>query len=146
MKITVVFLKDSDQAGTLLFIGQRAGLESFADWLDRHAASVSRAPVRLDAAQGFDPREKCDPFLLLDDRADSVATSAREGRRTQVTWRLSPARCRRAAGLVRALAASDGRMGHQYFEESGRVSIEVAYGDWREGVWRAGVLKMIGSE
>lgn len=146
MKMTVVFLPDSDTAGTLLFIGQGGGLGAFASWLDRCAASPGRAPVQLDAAQGFEPKQKCDVSLLLDDRSDSHAVAKRDADRWLVTWHVSPAQCRRAAALVRSLAESEGRMGHQYFEETGPVSIEVAFGDWREGVWKAGVLKMIGGD
>ena len=146
MKMTVVFFPDLDASGSLLFIGQREGLRTLGEWLEQRALSAERAPIRLDAAHGFDPRDKCDAFLVIDDRSDSCAIAAHQGDRWQVSWHLSAVRCRHAAGIVRSLAESGGRRGPHYFEESGRVSIEVAYGDWREGIWKKGVLKMIASE
>ena len=146
MKMTVVFFPDLDASGSLLFIGQRDALRAFGAWLEERATSPERASIKLDAAHGFDPRDKCEAFLVIDDRSDSHAVATRRGDRWQVSWHLSPARGRHAAGIVRSFAESGGRRGPHYFEESGRISIEVAYGDWREGVWKKGVLKMIASE
>jgi hypothetical protein len=146
MKMTVVFFPDPDGSGSLLFIGQRDDLGAFGAWLEERAARPERAPIKLDGAHGFDPRHKCDAYLVIDDRSDSCAVAARQGDRWQISWHISAARCRYAAGIVRSCAESTGRRGPHYFEESGRISIEVACGDWREGVWKKGVLKMIASE
>jgi len=145
-KMTVVFFPEADASGSLLFIGQPEGLQTFGSWLEQRAASSERTPIGLDASNGFDPRARCEAFVVIDERSDSHAVATRRGDRWQVSWHVSPSRCLRAAGLVRSFAETRGRGGHQYLEESGRVSIEIAYGDWREGVWKKGVLKMIASE
>ena len=147
MSITVVFLPAAGASATLLFIGLSGELDAFASWLDEQSAvSSTMRSIRLDAAHGFDVKEKSEVSIRIEPGARSQASAVRQSGRWQVTWCVSPTACQSAARAVRALASSGGRLGHQYFEETGEISIEVACGDWREGIWKAGVLKMIGAE